>query len=181
MKRTWIFLIAISWMMTSCVPVPDVNNTLPVEMEVSHTSEPDPVREIVPEVPEPGVDHPMNLTIEPVPTATSAILGVLTPGKVFLVTPSDSMNDMIQLAKSMLANKLGIAPTQITLFDILAVEWPDSSLGCPRPGMMYAEVVTPGYKIQLEVDGSYYAIHSDTINRVVLCSVEPPHEIYHPP
>jgi len=88
---------------------------------------------------------------------------------------------MVQQAKEMLAQKLGNPIEQIVFFDILAVEWPNSSLGCPRPGIFYTEVITPGYKIQLESKGFVYTVHSDLTDQVVLCNVEEPHEIYHPP
>jgi len=42
-----------------------------------------------------------------------------------------------------------------------AVEWPDASLGNPQPGMVYAQVVTPGYKIILSARGQQYEYHSE--------------------
>ena len=40
------------------------------------------------------------------------------------------------------------------------VEWPDSSLGCPKPGMVYLQVITPGRLIVLEVAGTRYEYHA---------------------
>jgi hypothetical protein len=37
-----------------------------------------------------------------------------------------------------------------------AVTWPDGSLGCPQPGVMYTQIVTPGYQVILELDGTTY-------------------------
>jgi hypothetical protein len=48
-------------------------------------------------------------------------------------------------------------------------EWRDSSLGCPKPGMNYLQVITPGYKIILESQSKRYEYHSDTNRRVVRC------------
>jgi hypothetical protein len=28
-----------------------------------------------------------------------------------------------------------------------AVNWPDAALGCPQPDMIYAAVITPGYRV----------------------------------
>ena len=185
MKIRWMLLSAVLWMMTGCTPVSEANHVEPDKSEAtesSKASEPDQVVEITPTPYEEEVeDNPTKVVIEPMPTATDAVLGGISAGEIILVTPDDSMDIMIQKAKELLTRKLGIAIENIKFFDILAVEWPDSSLGCPQAGMLYADVITPGYKMQLEVNGSYYSIHSDTNNSIVLCSVEPPHEIYHPP
>jgi hypothetical protein len=60
-----------------------------------------------------------------------------------------------------LAGQLDIAAEAITVRSVEAVEWPDSSLGCPGPGMMYAQVITPGYRIVLEANGQSYAYHTE--------------------
>ena len=43
---------------------------------------------------------------------------------------------------------------------IAKVEWGNTSLGNPEPGMMYAEVIVPGFKIVLEADGVFYMYHT---------------------
>lgn len=88
---------------------------------------------------------------------------------------------LVQQAREMLANKLGIDPGAIRLFDLKAKDWPDESLGCPLGGRNYAQVITPGYLIELEVDSAIYIFHSDQASRVVLCGLEPTREIYQPP
>lgn len=37
-----------------------------------------------------------------------------------------------------------------------AVTWNDSSLGCPKPGMMYSQVITPGMKVVVKVGETTY-------------------------
>ena len=49
------------------------------------------------------------------------------------------------------------------------IEWNDSSLGCPKPGMNYLQVVTPGYRITLEAQGRRYEYHTDSTSHVVRC------------
>ena len=49
-----------------------------------------------------------------------------------------------------------------------AIDWRDSSLGCPKPGMAYLEVITPGHKVMLSVDGQVYAVH-EAKNRAFVC------------
>ena len=65
------------------------------------------------------------------------------------------------LAANYLAGKLDVAANDLTLVRSNATEWPDPSLGCPRPGMVYPQVITPGYEITFEHDGSSYAVHAN--------------------
>jgi len=40
------------------------------------------------------------------------------------------------------------------------VDWPDGCLGVVKPGMMCIQVITPGYRIILEVNGRAVELHS---------------------
>jgi hypothetical protein len=51
-----------------------------------------------------------------------------------------------------------------------AEEWPDGGLGCPEPGVSYAQVVTPGFRFDITVDGVVYQLHTDLdASNVILC------------
>jgi hypothetical protein len=68
-----------------------------------------------------------------------------------------------------LAARTGVLPESIAVVTLDAVEWSDSSLGCPRPGYVYLQVITPGYRIVLAAGGQTYVYHTDTRSAVVLC------------
>ncbi len=69
-----------------------------------------------------------------------------------------------------LAEQRDIPPEEITVASWEPVDWPDTSLGCPEPGMMYAQVIVPGYLVVLEVWGDLYRAHTDrTGERIVFC------------
>ncbi len=69
-----------------------------------------------------------------------------------------------------LAEDRGIPPEEIAVVSWEPVDWPDTSLGCPEPGMMYAQVIVPGYLVILEVQGGLYRAHTDRAGkRVVFC------------
>ncbi len=72
-------------------------------------------------------------------------------------------------ARTDLAGRLGIAPDAITIRSVMEAEWPDASLGCARPGQMYAQVVTRGYRIVLQAGGKDYEYHAAS-GRVVYCT-----------
>lgn len=73
------------------------------------------------------------------------------------------------LARAALAQDLALAEADIAVVAVEENEWRDSSLGCPKPGVNYLQVITPGYKIMLTAQGKSYEYHSDTNRRVVRC------------
>ncbi|MCE9645599.1 MAG: hypothetical protein K8S20_06330 [Chloroflexi bacterium] len=98
-----------------------------------------------------------------------------------VINPDLQAQKMIQLAKLSLAGKLKISENKIHLAEMVAMAWPDTSLGCPQEGIVYAQVVTPGFQILLETMGQTFSYHTDDSERVVLCDIRPPHEIFLPP
>jgi hypothetical protein len=76
---------------------------------------------------------------------------------------------LVQMAIEDLARRLELPISEILLISVEAVDWPDTSLGCPQPGMAYAQVITPGYLIVLEATGKAYEYHTDEDSSVVLC------------
>jgi hypothetical protein len=66
------------------------------------------------------------------------------------------------------AGRSGVPATAVRVARVEPRDWPDSSLGCPRAGMGYAQVITPGYLILLEVAGQTLEYHADR-NRAELC------------
>jgi hypothetical protein len=76
---------------------------------------------------------------------------------------------MAQLARAALVREQGLAEADITIVAVQPNEWRDSSLGCPKPGLNYLQVITPGYLITLEAQGQRYEYHSDSNQRVMRC------------
>ena len=73
----------------------------------------------------------------------------------------------VQAARDDLRTRTGSADeAQVRLVE--QIDWPDSSLGCPQPDMMYAQVITPGYRVVLALDDQEYVYHTTT-SRAVYC------------
>ena len=47
---------------------------------------------------------------------------------------------------------------QVVLISVEPQDFSDASLGCPSPGMSYAQVITPGHKVLLEADGRRFDV-----------------------
>lgn len=55
------------------------------------------------------------------------------------------------------AERTGLSTSAFAVVRAQAFAWPDGSLGCPEPGQVYPQVITPGYHVELEVaDGARY-------------------------
>lgn len=88
---------------------------------------------------------------------------------------------MVTMAREHLARKLHIPVAQIALFTADPIIWSDATLGCPQSGVVARQTEIAGYLILLEAGGKTYTYHTDTVDRVILCEVRPPNEIYNPP
>jgi hypothetical protein len=82
---------------------------------------------------------------------------------------------LVEQAKADLSERAEVAVEDITVQTVQAVQWRDSSLGCPEPGMQYLQVITPGYLIRLEANGEVYEYHTDD-TQVVYCENPQPGE-----
>jgi hypothetical protein len=76
------------------------------------------------------------------------------------------------LAQKDLAQRLSVAEEVILVQSMEPVTWPDASLGCPQPGMVYAQLLTPGFKVILEVGEEVYEYHTGMTQPIVLCREE---------
>jgi hypothetical protein len=119
-------------------------------------------------------------------TETPAIFNSPTAGEPTqmnpsLSTPADPASQrLIEKAKEDLAQRLSISSTQIDLVEMTEVEWSDSGLGCPQPGMDYLQVITPGYLIRLQVNAQIYEYHSNRDTYFVYCENQSPPSIPKP-
>lgn len=77
---------------------------------------------------------------------------------------------LVELVRGDLARRLGVDAQAIAVVRTEAVDWPSTALGCPEPGMVYAQVITPGYRVVLEHGGRQYTYHTDRRQRFVLCT-----------
>jgi len=114
-----------------------------------------------------------------VPTSLPPALPTLAPLPVPTITrqavptPQTDVQDpilekLIRDAQQDLMQRVNVPASAITVVSAQPVEWRDTSLGCPVEGMMYAQVITPGYLIVLEAKGQTYNYHAST-TRVIYC------------
>jgi len=79
---------------------------------------------------------------------------------------------LVSKAKDDLADKLDIDVDEIEFIAFRPVVWGDGSLGCPKPGMAYKQVLVDGYSILLKVGDIYYDYHGGGSRDPFLCKAE---------
>jgi hypothetical protein len=105
---------------------------------------------------------------EPSPTAAA------TPTEEATTTPPPTVSQAnlpppVALAIEAAANDAGLPEAEIGLIGYEETSWNDTALGCPQPGGMYAQVITPGYNVRLLIDGREREYHTDMDTTVVRC------------
>ena len=80
-----------------------------------------------------------------------------------------ALQPLIDQAVADLASRLKIDASKIETISAQSISWPDGSLGCPRPGMAYTQVMVDGTLIQLSVNGTTYSYHSGGSRAPFLC------------
>lgn len=122
----------------------------------------------------PSTTLPLNPQISATPTLFPTIKSTMaqkedtTPTGTF----DSSVDNLVLEAKEDLAGRLSVDMDQISLVEAKSIFWRDASLGCPQPGMVYAQVITPGFRITLEAKGQIYDYHTDTSRYVFLCETK---------
>jgi len=77
--------------------------------------------------------------------------------------------EMIEAALEDAANRSTTARADIKVLSAEAVTWPDGSLGCPKPGMMYTQALVAGYRIVLQAGEQMLSYHAMSRGRPVFC------------
>lgn len=120
------------------------------------------------------VARPASQPHTPLPTLTRVDDGALVQEETIVVEKpterSQPMLPQVSQAIADLAERLGVAPAEIEVVSVEAVVWPDGSLGCPQPGMLYPQVLQDGMRIRLGVAGVIYQYHSGERRAPFLCT-----------
>lgn len=116
--------------------------------------------------PAPAIQTLPGLATEPasLPEPTFAVVETLVPeetvGEAMKPIPEvPYIAKLVQQAQQDLARRLGVPGESIEFLEFEEVVWPDSSLGCPQPGIAYTQVMVDGYRILLQHEGKVYAYH----------------------
>lgn len=68
------------------------------------------------------------------------------------------------------AADFNVAAASISVLIDEEVDWPSSAAGCPKDGMAYMDVITPGFRVIIEQGGRQYSYHAGQAGNFFLCS-----------
>lgn len=92
----------------------------------------------------PNIDH----TLSPVPEQTTPL------PTIGIIIPQEEADMIFEKVRTMIAEQIRVTAEEITLTEISPVEWPDGCLGLASPDEMCIQVITPGYRLLIEVNGN---------------------------
>jgi hypothetical protein len=69
----------------------------------------------------------------------------------------------------LVADETGADVQSVAITSAEPVDWPDTSLGCPKAGEFYAQVITPGYRVTAQHNDQQFEVHTDLDGRAVTC------------
>ncbi|MBM3123509.1 MAG: hypothetical protein FJZ87_00380 [Chloroflexi bacterium] len=131
---------------------------------------------------EPSLRETPATVLEPAMTSSPSTPEISIPESTLEEDANIVSREIAQKAITDLAGYLNMDRDQIRIADTQPVDWPDASLGCPQPEVMYVQVITPGYRILLEAKGGKYPYHTDTGSQVIRCfGFSPAHGTELPP
>lgn len=113
---------------------------------------------------ETATPQPPSRTVRPAP-AVDQVLPAPSAAPVSGEVPADLLAKILADA----AQRSGADPASIVVQKGEAVEWNDSSLGCPQPGVAYMQVITPGYHVVLQAGPATYDYRASTRGYFMLC------------
>lgn len=103
-------------------------------------------------------------SISPLPAQPLSPLAA--PGKVL-------GGDPVENARADVAQRQNVPVSDVKVISSEPVDWSDACLGIQQPNVMCAQVITPGYKVVLEVNGKQYEYHTNASGSAVRLASEP--------
>jgi len=174
MDKRYVFwgaiLMTFTLIVAACTPAetsadpplaPEGSETMPETVAPSSPS-PFPTQAAVTEtVRPPATPPPLTVEIIPDPPTKPAKIQVTrpVPDSPTAVAPDGYLEGQVNRAKTDLAQRTGIDKEEISLVEFHILTWPDGSLGCPEPGVEYAQVLQEGYLIMLQAGLGIYSYH----------------------
>lgn len=95
----------------------------------------------------------------PAPTPTPARSSEPVPGPV-------------QAAIERATQDFKVQPDKIQVSSFTETQWFSTALGCPDPDRSYAQVVSPGFIVKLEVGGRSVTYHTNLASTVIRCQAD---------
>jgi hypothetical protein len=81
----------------------------------------------------------------------------------------DSVADAVAAARADAARRRSVDAAAFEIVSAERVTWPDGSIGCPQPGIMYTMALVPGFRVRLRHQNDVLDYHASARGALVLC------------
>jgi hypothetical protein len=99
--------------------------------------------------------------------SASDLPAVIEPARLPSADPG--LQKAVDAALADAARRYGGDKASPSVVSTEAVVWPDGSLGCPEPGVVYTMAQVPGYRIRIRSGERLLEYHAGRRGNVVLC------------
>jgi hypothetical protein len=106
--------------------------------------------------------------VTPVLVLNDAMVILLVAAAASFGAADEAADGAVLLAREAIERQLQVSAHRVDVVEAVAINWPDSSLGCPRLGLRYQPVVVPGHRVVLKLGDHRYVVHVGA-GRAVLC------------
>ena len=116
------------------------------------------------------IDRSLRLTPGTLPPGAERV-PVTTPEPIVEPVPDEILNKLLADVQS----QTGIDTLGTDDYNIIrseAIIWPDGSLGCPQPGVVYTQAPVEGYWIVIEAVGKTWDYRATQSGTLILCEQE---------
>lgn len=99
----------------------------------------------------------------------SMILAACQPGEsdVLPVTGEEDLPAAVQAVLEQVSQQTGVDVQNIEIVTVDQVDWPDACLGLPEGDEACAQVVTPGFRVELQVDDQTFEFRTDESGSII--------------
>lgn len=108
------------------------------------------------------------------PTLSPTSKPITNPTSAPTQTGGDVVPQIVTAVKAFAAQKFGVSLDRVKIIKLEPVEWPNACIGASQPDEMCAQVITPGYQIQVDINGRTYIMNSDASGKVIRIPTAPP-------
>ncbi len=105
-------------------------------------------------------------------TSTNAAAPVPVPTPAASANPAmidPALRPRVELALADAAKRTGVDVSTLMVKSAERVTWSDGAVGCPEKGMMYTQMLVPGYRIVLESGATALAYHGSMRGQPFFC------------
>lgn len=97
------------------------------------------------------------------------ILAACQPAQTDLlpVTGEEDLPPAVQAVLDQVSQQTGVDIQDIEIVTLEQVDWPDACLGLPEADEACADVVTPGFRVELEVNDQRFEFRTDQSGAII--------------